>query len=298
MRIVTRPDFDGVVCAVLIAEAENITQPIYWVEPSDVQKGNAEIKKGDILANLPYNENCALWFDHHFSNDPHTAFEGLYEMAPSAAGLVYRYYKDRLKRDYAELVAQADKIDAADLNREEVLHPENHPYILLSMTISGTETIDEAYWNRLVDLLSRQDIKEVMADPEVQDRCKAQIRKNEAFKSLLQQHTRLEGHVTITDFRPLTLVPQGNRFLSYCLYPESVVNLKIRYDNQDRSKVIASVGHSIFNRNCHVNVGLLLKKFEGGGHEKAGSCSFDVGKADTYLPEIIRVLKENKPNNE
>ncbi|MBA3030655.1 MAG: exopolyphosphatase [Desulfobacteraceae bacterium] len=296
MRIVTRPDFDGVVCAVLIYEAETITQPTYWVEPSDVQKGLVKIKKDDILANLPFHEHCALWFDHHFSNKPDIAFQGLYELAPSAAGLVFRYYRDRLKRNYDELVRQADKIDAADLSKEEVLHPENYPYILLSMTISGAEALDEPYWNHLVKLLGQHPFEEVMEDDQVRNRCRNQIQKNNDFKSLLQQHTKMEGALAITDFRPLAHVPQGNRFLSYCLFPESVVNLKIRYDNQDRSKIIASVGHSIFNRNCNINVGLLLKDFEGGGHEKAGACSFHMSKASEYLPKIIQALKENRKN--
>jgi oligoribonuclease NrnB/cAMP/cGMP phosphodiesterase (DHH superfamily) len=296
MRIVTRPDFDGVVCAVLIFETETITEPTYWVEPSDVQKGLVKIEKHDILANLPFHENCALWFDHHFSNKPEIPFKGLYELAPSAAGLVFRYYKDRLKRDYSEIVQQADKIDAADLSKQEVLHPENHPYILLSMTISGSETQDEPYWNHLVSLLGKHSFEAVMEDPEVRKRCRNQVQKNNDFKALVQSHTRMDGTVAITDFRPLGHVPTGNRFLSYCLFPESVVNVKIRYDNQDRTKIIASVGHSIFNRNCNVNVGLMLKDFEGGGHEKAGSCSFHASKANEYLPRIIQILKENRKN--
>ena len=298
MRIVTRPDFDGVVCAVLLFNAEEITKPTYWVEPSDVQKNLVTIEPGDILANLPYNDLCDLWFDHHFSNRPDKPIAGLYEIAPSAAGLVYRYYKDRFSKDFAELVSQADKIDAADLNKDEVLHPEKYPYILLSMTISGSDPADEPYWNKLVTLLGKTDIDGVYLDPEICARCDSQVEKNNRFKDLLIAHTRMEGSVSITDFRPLADVPQGNRFLSYCLFPDSVVNLKIRYDNHDRSKVIASAGHSIFNRNCNVNVGLLLSHFEGGGHEKAGSCSFHMSKADEYLPKIIAALTENKKNAE
>ena len=49
MRIVTRPDFDGIVCAVLLYEALDITEPILWVEPNDVQKGRSEIQDQDIL---------------------------------------------------------------------------------------------------------------------------------------------------------------------------------------------------------------------------------------------------------
>ena len=298
MRIVTRPDFDGVVCAVLLLNAENITKPTSWVEPSDVQKHLVTIQKDDIIANLPYNENCALWFDHHFSNKPEKPIAGLYEIAPSAAGLVFRYYKDRLTKDFTELVEQADKIDAADLTKDEVLYPDKYPYILLSMTITGSIAADEPYWNHLVDLLGKQDIDHVLKDAEIHQRCKDQIKNNDQFKDLLLTHTKMESQVSITDFRALAQIPQGNRFLSYCLYPDSVVNLKIRYDNRDPSKVIASAGHSIFNRNCNVNVGLLLSHFEGGGHEKAGSCSFHVSKADDYLPKIIKALKDNKKNTE
>ncbi len=92
MRIVTRPDFDGIVCAVLLYQAENINADIQWVEPAEIQTGKAKILKGDILANLPYSPDCALWFDHHISNKHEKPFKGAFEIAPSAAGVVYKYY--------------------------------------------------------------------------------------------------------------------------------------------------------------------------------------------------------------
>lgn len=294
MRIVTRPDFDGVVCAVFLFEGERITKPTKWVEPSDIQKGLVNIHSGDIIANLPYHENCSLWFDHHFSNKINKPFNGVFKIAPSAAGIVFDYYKDKFKRDYKELVKQADKIDSADLSEDEVLRPENYPYILLSMTISGRESTDESYWNKLVDLLRHYDIGHVLENPLVHRKCDDMVKQNNHYKELLKKYTRMEGHVSITDFRPLEKAPMGNRFLSYCLFPNAVVNVKIRYDNKDRTKLIVSAGHSIFNLNCKVNVGLLLSKFEGGGHEKAGGCSFHDSKADDYLPKIIEALKQNK----
>ncbi len=68
MRIVTRPDFDGIVCAVLLRDALKITRPVKWVEPNVLQSGQVEIHNGDIIANLPYQDNCTLWFDHHYTN--------------------------------------------------------------------------------------------------------------------------------------------------------------------------------------------------------------------------------------
>lgn len=294
MRIVTRPDFDGVVCAALLYETEPITEPTKWVEPNDMQKGAVQIFKGDIIANLPYNENCSLWFDHHYSNQPHWNFKGAFRIAPSAAGIVFQYYRDKFKNDYTKLIAQTDKIDSADLTKDEVLHPENYPYVLLSMTVSGRENWDEEYWNHLVTLLRKKDIADVMEDDQARQKCREVVVQNNHYKALLEKHTRMQSHVAITDFRDLDKMPPGNRFLSYCLFPDSIVNVKIRYDNNDRNKLLVSVGHSIFNPKCRVNVGNLLSGFEGGGHEKAGSCAFDAAKADTYIPQIIETLIKNQ----
>ena len=122
------------------------------------------------------------------------------------------------------------------------------------------------------------------------------IEQNKAFKDVLKQHTVVKGHVSITDFRSLGTAPEGNRFLVYSMYPETVVSAKIRYPNGERDKIRVSVGHSIFNQNCRVNVGLMLSAFEGGGHRAAGGCSFSADKADDYIPRIIDILLKNESN--
>jgi hypothetical protein len=297
MRIVTRPDFDGVVCAMLLREAEGRDRPLVWAEPGDMQRGLVDVHPGDIVANLPYHANCGLWFDHHFSNTPARPVEGLFEIAPSAAGLVYRYYRDRIGRNYDELVHQTDRIDSADLTEDEVRHPENYPYVILSMTIGGRERQDEPYWNRLVDLLGEHGIDQVMADGPVQARTAQVLEENRVYRSHLERHTQIQGRVAVTDFRELPRPPRGNRFLVYSLYPQTVVQAKIRYDDRDRNRVIVSVGHSIFNRHCRVNVGLLLSDYGGGGHPGAGSCSFPREKAETYIPAILEALVRNAPND-
>jgi hypothetical protein len=297
MRIVTRPDFDGVVCAMLLREAEGRDRPLVWAEPGDMQRGLVDVHPGDVVANLPYHANCGLWFDHHFSNTPARPVEGLFEIAPSAAGLVYRYYRDRIGRNYDELVHQTDRIDSADLTEDEVRHPENYPYVILSMTIGGRERQDEPYWNRLVDLLGDHGIDQVMADGHVQRRTAQVLEENRVYRSHLERHTQIQGRVAVTDFRELPRTPRGNRFLVYSLYPQTVVQAKIRYDDRDRNRVIVSVGHSIFNRHCRVNVGLLLSDYGGGGHPGAGSCSFPREKAETYIPAILEALVRNAPND-
>ena len=298
MRIVTRPDFDGIVCAVLLQEALQIDEPVKWVEPNDLQKGLVHIRNQDIIANLPYDENCALWFDHHYTNRISTSFKGVFKIAPSAAGIIFEHYKGRFKRDYSELVKAADKIDSADLSLDEVLHPEKYAYVMLSMTVSNGGDPDEAYWNMLIELLREFDIQQVLENPQVYEHCQSMLVEDEIYIAYLKENTELIKHVSITDFRPFTKPPAGNRFLVYSLFPDTYVNMRIRYDDKNKARVSVQVGHSIFNPKCNVNVGLMLTNFEGGGHRGAGSTRFQASKADEYIPKIIDILLKNQNNED
>lgn len=295
MRIVTRPDFDGIVCAVLLKDALAISSPIRWIEPGDVQKGLVAIAPDEVLANLPYHPDCGLWFDHHVSNLPDVPFEGAFEIAPSAAGVIHTYYQGRFTGNYTELVAAADKIDSAALSLDEVLNPEDHPYILLSMTINGQDPNRPTYWNNLVDLLGSKPLEAVMADSRVRERCRAATDQNSRFREVLLEHTTVTEEVAVTDLCAFNPAPSGNRFLVYSLFPQAVVSVKIRYDDRDQEKAIISAGHSIFNRQCRVNLGQMFARFEGGGHAGAGACSFHIDKLDHYRAEILAILRRNKP---
>jgi oligoribonuclease NrnB/cAMP/cGMP phosphodiesterase (DHH superfamily) len=294
MRIVTRPDFDGVVCAVLISDALDIHLPVQWLQPNDFQKGLADVRAGDIVANLPFHPNCEFWFDHHATNTADRPFWGLFREAPSAASLVLEYFKPRLKHDYTELVHWADRVDSADFTQGMVLQPEKYDYVLLSMTVSGEDGDGEPYWNRLVKLLREKSMQDVMADPEVVERCRTVVAQNARYANVLEAYTRIEQHVSITDLRGLDPPPSGNRFLVYCMFPETVVNVRIRYENKNKDTVVVNIGHSIFNPHCNVHVGKLLAGFEGGGHRGAASARFDVNKMNDYLPEIIGRLVRNE----
>jgi len=296
MRIVTRPDFDGIVCAVLLYEALDVIAPVLWVEPNEVQKGLIGIQQGDIIANLPFDERCALWFDHHYTNQIEGPFKGAFKIAPSAAGIIYEYFQGRFQRDYRQLVQAADKIDSANLTLEEVLHPENHPYVLLSLTVSNEDQPNEYYWNKLVELFRNYNIRQILKDPEVKQHCQTVTEQNDRYVGFLQTHTVLNQHVAITDFRPLDRPPSGNRFLVYSLFPESFVNVRIRYEDRNKQMVVVNVGHSIFNPNCKVNVGLMLVHFGGGGHRGAGSARFPASQSDDYISRIIDCLVKNEKN--
>lgn len=297
MRIVTRPDFDGIVCAVILHETENIDKNIYWVEPGEIQNQTAKIMPGDIIANLPFDKRCSLWFDHHVSNKHQIPFNGAFEIAPSAARVVYDFYAEKVEKvnNYKILVESADKIDSASLSLDEVRYPENHPFVLLSMTIYNRNKSDEAYWNNLIHLLRKHRVSDVLKNSDVEIKTKEVIEQNIKYKDILKKNTETRGHVSITDLRSFDPPPVGNRFLVYSMFPEVNVSVKIRYADDDTSRTILSIGHNIFNKNSNINVGKLLSRYNGGGHFGAGACSFPSDLSGSYIPEIIEILKENKP---
>jgi oligoribonuclease NrnB/cAMP/cGMP phosphodiesterase (DHH superfamily) len=294
MRIVTRPDIEGVVCAALLSIVEQITAPIEWVAPSDMQEGVVVIRDGDIIANLPNDPNCSLWFDHHISNRINRPFRGTYKLEPSAARVVYNYYKEKFSHDYETLVRETDKIDSAALSLDEVVHPENYPYVILSMTIQSHCPEDAPYWNLLVNLLQTDDAEKIVKHPEARRRCDEVIEQNRVYEGLLKAHTKIKGNVAVTDFRSFDYKPHGNRYLVYALYSEAIVHLNISCHDHDRSQVVVGVGYNIFNRRCRVNVGELLSKFGGGGHRTVGACQFHIDEAEIYLSQIMDVLIKNE----
>jgi oligoribonuclease NrnB/cAMP/cGMP phosphodiesterase (DHH superfamily) len=293
-RIITRPDFDGIACAVLLKEALGHDIPVLWTQPNQIQNGEIHIGNEDIIANLPYYGDCDMWFDHHVSNAIEKRHKGLFRIAPSAAGLVFEYFHHKIDRRFQELVQQADKIDSAQLNLDEILHPERYDYILLSMTLSADPNSDQRYWDHLVKLLQHHTIDHVLADQLVKENCDRVELENKTYLCHLQSHTQVIEKVSLTDFREMTPVPNGNRFLVYSLFPDTVANMKIYHEHD---KTVVKIGHSIINRNCHVNVGRLLAEFGGGGHRGAGACRLINETAEQNLSQILEILKQNSPED-
>jgi len=292
MRIVTRPDFDGVVCAVLLFEVEEIDRPVKWAQPDEIQTGRVDIGKGDILANLPYDRRCSRWFDHHYSNRIEAPFDGSFRLAPSAARVVFEHYAGRFNRDFSALVRAADKIDAAELSMQEVLHPEKDPYFLVSLTLPARDEPDQGFLDRLVELFRRNEIDRVLNDSEVRKKCSEVRERGDVFKELLRTHTVLRGKVSLTDFRPVYPPPGGNRFLVYTVFPQATVSLFVRYADDRKDSVRVSAGRNIFNPVSETNIGSLLRRYGGGGHRYAGGCTLDAADADERISQLLDHLRE------
>lgn len=294
MRLVTRADLDGLTCAVLITEVESIDS-IELIHPQDLTDKRFEVKRGDILANVPYHPNAGKWFDHHIqtkSNEqPPEKFDGLFRLAPSTARVVYEYYKNPKLDRFEKLLVETDRVDSANLTLEDVLDPQD--YVLLGYTIdprTGLGGFNE-YFMQLVQDLKKKTIDEIMKLPEVTRRVDLMRKDWLEFKRITQENSRQESNVVITDFRGLERIPAGNRFLVYTLFPAVNVSLRVHWGPQ-KKWVSAVVGHSIFNRTCRVNVGELMSDFGGGGHFGAGATPLKLETADADIAEIVRRLQQ------
>jgi nanoRNase/pAp phosphatase (c-di-AMP/oligoRNAs hydrolase) len=300
MRLVTRGDLDGLTSAVIITMKEPIDE-IRLVHPQEITDKAVEITPDDILANVPYHPRCGMWFDHHLLTDsnekPPETFKGRYGLAPSAARLVYEYYRERDPNDEAlkrleTLVDETDRLDAALLTPDDVEHPRD--YILLGYTIDSRTGLGDfnTYFLHLVDWLKTMSIKDVLEQPEVRERIDRLHRELEEFKMLLQRNSFRLNNVVVTDLREIERLPAGNRFLVYMLFPEANVSLRVHWGPLHDS-VIAAVGHSIFNRTCKTSVGDLMSRYGGGGHRGAGTCVLPVEKAADAIDEILFELQAN-----
>lgn len=296
MRLVTRGDLDGLTCAVIITAKEDVDE-IVLLHPQDITEGRADIREGDVIANLPYHRNAGLWFDHHMHTAtpvaPPPDFEGSFGQAPSAARLVYEYFGGTEELgQFEELVRETDRLDSADLTPEDVLDPQR--YIKLGFTIDSRTGLGSFmdYFRDLVDLLRIETpIEEVLQEPEVARRCELMEREDARFRQALREHSRVDGNVVITDFRGVEPTPVGNRFLVYALFPEPNVSVRLHWGPR-REFPMMLIGHSIFNRTCNTNVGELAARYGGGGHRGAGSVPL-MENPEQQIQLIVAELKAN-----
>ncbi|MFO7709622.1 MAG: exopolyphosphatase [Desulfobacterales bacterium] len=305
MRLITRSDFDGCVCAALFLELD-LVDDILFVHPKDLQDRKIPVGAQDILANVPYAVGCTMWFDHHSSECERLGLPvgcaGLSAKAPSAARVVFDYFRGRpphgvrLER-LAPLVAMAGVVDSGRFSRQDVLDPRG--YVLLAFLsdprtglgrqrafrISNLELM-----KRLPQLLRTQSVEAILALPDFKERAEFYRTENARYRRRLIRHSRVVGDAVVIDLRGVEGMPVGNRFLEYVLYPEQNISIRVA-DGLRREFAMISVGHSIFTRGSGVDVGALLLRYGGGGHARVGTCQIAYADVDRVVGEILQVVE-------
>lgn len=301
MRLLTRSDFDGICCAVLLKELGLMDEMIY-AHPKDLQDGKISVDKNDILANVPYVEGCGLWFDHHSSENERLPNAGKYEgcskTALSAARVIADYYGAEKFGRFSEMLEYVDRVDSGQLSEYEILSPQG--WVLLGFICDPRTGLgynknyrisNLAFMNDLVDHIRTKSIDEILLLPDTSERI-AMFRVNDQkARDFLEQHSKIYGPVVVTDARGVEVLPPSNRFLIYSLYPETNVSIRM-IDGRGKEFVAISVGYSILNRTATVDVGSLMLRYGGGGHKKVGTCQVPYDQADKVLKELIEACKE------
>ena len=302
-RLVTRSDFDGLACAMMLRELDIIDE-IKFVHPKDVQDGKIELSANDITTNLPYDPRVSIAFDHHESEiDRLKAQETGGKLiidpnARSAARVVYDYYggKATFPRVSDELMTAVDKGDSADFTLDEILHPTG--WVLLhylmdprtglgrfrDFRISNYELMME-----LIGYCMDHSIDEILELPDVKERVDLYFEQSELFEAQLRRIAKIYDKVVVLDLRDEEIIHAGNRFMIYALYPETQISVHVAWGFRKQNTAVM-IGKSIVNKGSQVDIGELCLRYGGGGHRNAGTCQLDNDKVDAQLPDIIRAL--------
>ena len=302
-RLVTRSDFDGLVCAIILKELDLIDD-IKFVHPKDVQDGKVDITSNDITTNLPFDPRVGLAFDHHESEltrNKDVDYAGRYIIdgdAKSAARVVYDYYggKEALPRISDELMWAVDKGDSADFTLEEILNPEG--WVLMNFLMDARTGLGRfrefrisnyQLMMKLIDECLEHSVDEVLQDPDVQERVELYFDQQERFKKQVESLARVEGRVVVLDLRDEDVIYAGNRFMVYAMYPQTQISVHVAWGFRKQNTAVM-IGKSILDKRSKANIGELCLTYGGGGHANAGTCQIDNDKVDAALPDIIAAL--------
>lgn len=304
MRLLTRSDFDGLACAVLLVEA-GIVDEFEFVHPKDLQDGLVEVTDNDVLANVPYVPGCGLWFDHHSSEHERLrllnkhGFAGDSRIVPSCARVIYDYFGGAAvfaKFDENGLMSAVDRCDSGQLTPREVLHPTG--WYLLSFIMDPRTGLGYHRDYRISNYTLMKDLIEycrfmppehILKLSDMQERVARYYAQEEAFVAMIRDNARLEGSVLVINLMDVTDIKAGNRFREYAMYPEANISLRIFWGKL-REKVVFTCGHSILNRTSTVNVGQLMLKYGGGGHTRVGSCQVEVADWQRVRDELVAAM--------
>ena len=302
-RLVTRSDFDGLACAMMLREL-NLIDEIKFVHPKDVQDGKVELTANDITTNLPYDPRVGLAFDHHESEMDRLKAQQtggkliIDPNARSAARVVYDYYggKKAFPRVSDELMAAVDKGDSADFTVDEILHPTG--WVLLHYLMDPRTGLGRFREFRIsnYDLMMQligfcmdHTIDEILELPDVKERVDLYFQQSELFVEQLKRIAKVYGKVVVLDLRNEEIIHAGNRFMIYALYPETQISVHVAWGFRKQNTAVM-IGKSIINKASTVDIGELCLKYGGGGHHNAGTCQLENDVVDAELPAIIEAL--------
>ncbi len=308
-RLITRADFDGLVCAVLLKERDLVDE-ITFVHPKDMQSGDIPVDERVITTNLPYVPGCHLAFDHHASEllrlgEARPANHIIDPGAPSAARVVWDHYggQEAFPAVSEGLMWAVDRGDAGLFTEDEIREP--HGWVLLNFLMDARTGLGRFQQFRvsnfnlmmqLIDYCREYSIEEILALPDVAARVKLYREQEPLAQEQIHRCAMAHENLVVLDLRNEAVIHPCNRFLVYALFPRCNISMHVLWGRNHENTVFA-IGNSILNRTSPVDISALALRHGGGGHPNAGTCQAPNEMADAVLLELIDEITSSCPSN-
>lgn len=299
-RLVTRSDFDGLVCALLLRELDLIDE-IAFAHPKDMEAGKVVITERDITTNLPYVPGAYLVFDHHaselVSNMGRRGINHIIDAsASSTARVLYNHYggKAAFPNVSEDMMNAVDQADLARFSREDILNPQG--WVLLNFLTDSRTGLGRFHEFRIsnyalmMDLIQycrEKPIEQILAQPDVKERVDLYHAHDAKAREQIQRCAICIDKLVVLDLREEETIWATNRFMVFALFPQANVAIHVVWGLKKQNTALAA-GKSILDGGSQAHLGNLMLEFGGGGQDYAATCQVPNDKADLVLQTLVQ----------
>ena len=189
----------------------------------------------------------------------------------------------------AELIEWADIVDGAQYKNAKTAVEMKEPAMKLTMVVESTQ--DKTFTARLIPLLARKSLAEIIEDPLVAPLIPPLMERHERSVDIMQQRSECKHGTIFFDVMDYDL--EGyNKFVPYYLHPDSTYSVGLS-KSSFRTKV--SVGSNPWTKmrpQDMVNLAAICERYGGGGHARVGAISFEPNQEDLARKASREIVEE------
>jgi hypothetical protein len=287
MKIYFHRDFDGMASAAMLADALLHTQGYADVEWQgvnfDLTLDWDNFASGEQFAvvDFHYHPRAKYWFDHHpttflnpehqqgYSDDERHCFDPSAKSCPPIIlKHAQQYWGYRPPEHFAELAKWSDIIDSAGFESADSALFGTDPGLIVSRALTCSPNLE--FHNTIVTLMKERPLDEIAKHPLIQ-KCYKRSSKNRdnALDNFEQNIVLRTDTALLADLRSKKI--RRDRFAPFYLHPNihfAITLLPTRAGDH------ITVSTNPWNRPAtDLNLGEMMKKYGGGGHQAVGGCN-------------------------
>ncbi|OGN03871.1 MAG: hypothetical protein A2831_03075 [Candidatus Yanofskybacteria bacterium RIFCSPHIGHO2_01_FULL_44_17] len=297
-------DFDGMASsAVMLDFLRTQGDEIASYNPIDYYPGLIErwakfkFKKPFILVDFRYHPQAAWWFDHHstsfisekwrkeFVNSKTKYFDPRHK---SVCGMVVahleRTFQYRPPKHITYLAKWADIADSASYKSAKQFIEKKEPALKLILFLDSLNSENSASHKQKVasiKLLSDVPIIEIIKMPQISAEVARLLAKSRNTLKKFKKLSNVYGKVLFSNIIGSDI--SGTNLLGYFFYPKIFYSVRTSYEG---GHYHIGVGKNIWRRSDKVNIGKIMTKYGGGGHDGVG------GAENKSQKEIMKIAQE------